>query len=130
MDAGASYLKVLGDNVRRRRKAQKLTLKTLAEQTGISESTLERIERADPSEPSIGKLLALKGALQSDSIDALISPEVLGTEAHDTTNGVEGRRQRYFDFLLSRARALSDLGLESPDILNRIDRLIEIDAGK
>jgi transcriptional regulator with XRE-family HTH domain len=124
-----SYLVDLGHNVRRRRKAQKLTVKTLAMQAGISASTLERIERADRSEPSVGKVLALKGALQSNSIDELISPE--GPDRADLdapTSGVEARRQEYFDFLLSRARSRAAMGEESPDILDRIDRLLELDA--
>lgn len=126
-----SYLKDLGDNVRRRRRAQGLSVKSLASQAGMSESTLERIERADRIEPSVGKVLALKGALQSNSVDELISPEVDDTPALSSqTGGVETRRQEYFDFLIGRARSRAAMGEESPDILDRIDRLIELDAGK
>jgi hypothetical protein len=95
----------------------------------MSPSTIERIERADPNEPSVGKVLALKSALHSKSIDALISPETSPSPRFQGQEiGVEARRQEYFDFLLRLARGREASGQDSSDILDRIGQLMELDA--
>lgn len=124
-----SYLKDLAGNVRRRRKARKLTVKTLAELAGMSASTIERIERADPNEPSVGKVLALKGALESRSVDELLSAQPPATEALQVAEDGAGERlQGYFDFLIELARAREVSGKDSSEILDRIERLIDLDT--
>ncbi|GJG95075.1 helix-turn-helix transcriptional regulator [Cupriavidus pauculus] len=55
-------LLTLGDRLRRLRKAKRLTASQLAEQVGISRTTLASVEAGDPT-PSIGTLLRVMSAL-------------------------------------------------------------------
>ncbi|MGE8454916.1 MAG: helix-turn-helix transcriptional regulator [Pseudomonadales bacterium] len=55
-------LLTLGDRLRRLRKSKRLTASQLAEQVGISRTTLASVEAGDPT-PSIGTLLRVMSAL-------------------------------------------------------------------
>ena len=71
-------LNVLGQNIRRERKRQCLTIEQLAEKAGISDNFLGKIERGDGN-PSLTTMDAIACALHV-SIDFLKGDTTLDTE--------------------------------------------------
>jgi transcriptional regulator with XRE-family HTH domain len=64
----------IGSRIRDLRSAKRLTLKKLAEQTGVSPSMLSLVERGKTS-PSIGTLVAISSALGIHMSDLLVEQE-------------------------------------------------------
>ena len=92
----------------------------------MSQSTIERIERADPIEPSVGKVLALKGALEAKSVDELISAGAPVQKSRQAAAApADARQQAYFDFLLGVARTREEAGRDNSDILDRVEKLLD-----
>lgn len=96
-------MKVIGENIRKERKRQMLTIEQLAEKTGITENFLGKIERGEgmPSFPTIDSIAC---ALQV-SIDFLKGTVKYNTEYQFINslmeiNGLgEPEKARFIDFI-------------------------------
>ena len=96
-------LNVLGQNIRRERKRQCLTIEQLAEKAGISDNFLGKIERGDGN-PSLTTMDAIACALHV-SIDFLKGDTALDTE-HKFLEGMMEmnrlsgeKREKFIDFI-------------------------------
>ena len=84
---------VLGERLKRMRKAREVTLKDVAERTEISIATLSRIERGDAKGIDSPTLLALAKWMGADASEFVERPDLeigkVVTEQHTTPDVVE-----------------------------------------
>lgn len=101
-------LKLLGENIRKERKRQLLTIEKLAELAGITENFLGKIERGD-SVPSLPTMNSIANALNV-GIDYLIAYTERPSEYHYINSLIEvneltpENKERFLDFISSNIR--------------------------
>lgn len=101
-------LKQLGENIRKERKRQLLTIEQLAELSGITENFLGKIERGD-SAPSLPTMDSIASALNvgidylSGSTDRPSEYQYINSlmELHELT---PENKERFLDFISSNIR--------------------------
>jgi transcriptional regulator with XRE-family HTH domain len=96
----------LGAEVRRRRKAQKLTLEKLAEKAGLTPHYLSTVETGK-RDPSVSTLLALARGLGVPPGDLLVAAQDISPQAHTIARLFEGAPPEVQEgvFLILRACA-------------------------
>lgn len=100
--------KVLGENIRKERKRQLMTIEQLAEKAGITENFLGKVERGD-SMPSLLTIDSIATALNV-SIDYLKGNNEYNSEYRFVNslmevNGLsEEKKERFIDFISSNIR--------------------------
>ncbi|MCC8048754.1 MAG: helix-turn-helix domain-containing protein [Oscillospiraceae bacterium] len=101
-------IKVMGENIRRERKRQLLTIEQLAERAGISDNFLGKIERGEgmPSLPTIDSIACALNV----GIDFLKSGAEQGSEykfissVMDINAMTDDQRDRFIDFISTNVR--------------------------
>ena len=97
-DFNRRYLRRLGDRIRALRERQGVTLKRLAELSGLSDRYIIAMEKGEAN-PSLESLLGLARALQTNSVTALL-PEDAGDGGEEFT----GPAQKILQLLKNRPR--------------------------
>lgn len=92
----------IGQAIRRHRKRRKMTLRSLAERTGVDFTYLSKIENEKPGfEPSAGTLRSLAVALEVDELELLEMANKAPPELVNIVRHASGRR------FLRRAREIA-----------------------
>lgn len=96
-------MKIIGENIRRQRKQQLLTIEQLAERAGITDNFLGKIERGEgmPSLPTLDSIAcALHVTMDSLKGDGQSTPEYRFIQSMMELNQLSPeKRERFIDFV-------------------------------